>query len=143
MQPHRYTELFFLDEATAFSAGHRPCAECRNADYRRFRALWEAQTGRPASADGIDLQLHAERRDGRKPRSHAADIATLPDGTYVALDGTAWLVRGDALWAWSDTGYRSRRPRPARGRVELLTPPSIVAIFKAGYVPAVHPSASG
>jgi hypothetical protein len=142
MTPRRYTELFFLDEATAFSAGHRPCAECRNAAYKRFRALWEATNGEPASADAIDLQLHAERRNGRAQRTHRADVSTLPDGTYVALDGQAWLVHGDALWAWSDTGYHHRRARPARGSIELLTPPSIVAIFRAGYAPALHPSAT-
>lgn len=141
MTPRRYTELFFLDEATAFSAGHRPCAECRNADYKRFRALWEATHGGPASADGIDLQLDAERRVGRVQRRHTAEISTLPDGAYVAVDGTAWLVRGADLWAWSDTGYHRRRARPARGEVELLTPPSIVAIFRAGYAPAIHPTA--
>jgi hypothetical protein len=142
MAPHRYTELFFLDEATAFSAGHRPCAECRNPDYRRFRALWAAYTGRPASADAIDLQLHAERRNGREQRTHAADVAALPDGTFIGLDGAAWLVRGDALWAWSDSGYRSRRARPPSGLVDVLTPRSIVAIFRAGYAPAIHPSAT-
>lgn len=142
MTPHRYTELFFLDEATAFSAGHRPCAECRNPDYRRFRALWTAYTGRPASADGIDLQLHAERRTGRAQRTHVADVAELPDGTYVLLDGIARLVLGRRVWAWSDGGYRDPRARPAHGRVEVLTPPSIVAIFRAGYAPGIHPSAT-
>jgi hypothetical protein len=143
MAPRRYTELFFLDEATAFSAGHRPCAECRNADYRRFRTLWAELTGRPASADGIDLQLHGERRNGRTQRTHQAEISTLPDGSYIALDGAAWLVRGSSLWAWSDRGYHSRRTRPPAGEVVLLTPPSLVAIFRAGYAPAIHPSANG
>ena len=89
MQPRRYTELFFLDEATAFAAGHRPCAECRNADYRRFRSVWETRFGAPASADRIDRVLDAERRDGKRRRTHRAGIETLPDGTFVAIDGRA------------------------------------------------------
>ncbi len=141
MSPHRYTELFFLDEAAAFSAGHRPCAECRNADYKRFRALWERCVGPGAGADAIDERLHAERRDGRAQRTHRAGIATLPDGTYVALDGRAWLVLGDSLRAWSDAGYTERRARPASGDVEVLTPRSFVRVFAAGYRPGVHPSA--
>ena len=142
MQPHRYTELFFLDEATAFSAGHRPCAECRNAEYKRFRALWETCCGGPAGADQIDAQLHAERRNGRKKRTYRADVATLPDGTYVVLDGAAWLVYRAELLGWSDTGYRTRRPRPAHAAVDVLTPRSIVAVFTAGYAPGIHPSAT-
>jgi hypothetical protein len=142
MQPHRYTELFFLDEATAFSAGHRPCAECRNADYRRFRALWEACYRAPVSAEDIDTRLHGERRNGPRKRTYAADVATLPDGTYVTVDGSAWLVRGDELLAWSDAGYGDRRARPVRGTVDVLTPPSLVGMFAAGYTPGIHPSAA-
>src|SRR5581483_6125079 len=86
MQPHRYTELFFLDEAAAFAAGHRPCAECRNADYRRFQTLWKALYG-PAGADAMDARLHAARLDGRRQRRYPGDAANLPDGAYVAIDG--------------------------------------------------------
>lgn len=138
MQPHRYTELFFLDEATAFSAGHRPCAECRRADYTRFRSLWEARFGGPANADAIDERLDAERRRGRTKRTYHEDLANLPDGTYVTVEGNAWLVWGTELLAWSDTGYAGRRPRPVRGDVEVLTPVAIVAIFAAGYRPTIH-----
>jgi hypothetical protein len=140
MEPRRYTELFFLDEATAFAAGHRPCAECRNRDYKRFRHLWEACHG-PAGANAIDERLHRERLDGKTKRTYRADLATLPDGTYVVLDAAAWLVWGGDLLEWSDAGYQRRRPRPTRGAVDVLTPPSIVAIFAAGYTPAIHPSA--
>src|SRR6266853_229842 len=91
-QPRRYTELFFLDEATAFAAGHRPCAECRNTDYRRFRALWERLHPGPCDADTIDRILDAERRDGRRKRTHRSALADLPDGAYITLDGGAWLV---------------------------------------------------
>jgi len=139
MKPRSYTELFFLDEATAFAAGHRPCAECRNADYKRFRALWEKCFG-AAGADAIDEVLHFERLDGREKRISRADISSLPDGTYVAIDGTATIVWGDKLAAWTDRGYGARFARPAQGEVQVLTPPSIVAVFRAGYKPEMHPS---
>jgi hypothetical protein len=141
MQPKRYTELFFLDEATAFSAGHRPCRECRYADYQRFRALWESCHGAPAGADAIDMQLHHERLiDGNK-RTYRSDIDALPDGTYVALDGEACLVWGDELLAWTGAGYGNRKSRPVRMEFDVLTPRSIVAVLAAGYRPGVHPSA--
>ena len=139
MQPGRWTELFFLDEATACAAGHRPCAECRHADYVRFRAAWP---GPAASADEIDRALHAERRLGAwQKRTFDADLASLPDGAFVALAAaTAWLVQGPALLRWSPSGYTDRRPRPS-GRVTVLTPPSILEAFRNGYTAAVHPSA--
>jgi hypothetical protein len=140
MQPRRYTELFFLDEATAFAAGHRPCAECRNGEYRRFRALWSARYGAPAGADAIDAVLHGERLDGRRKRTYRARCAELPDGTIVAFDATAWLVWRGELHAWSDRGYTERRRLP-RGDVAVLTPPSIVALLRAGYPVWVHPTA--
>jgi hypothetical protein len=143
MRPHRYTELFFLDEAAAFSAGHRPCAECRNTDYKRFRALWERHHAAPANADDMDAILHAQRLDGRKKRTYSEDVANLPDGTYVVRDGRAWLVWGNAMFAWSDAGYVARLPRPATAGVDVLTPRSIVEIFAAGYQPNVHPSREG
>lgn len=141
MTPHRYTELFFLDEAAAFAAGHRPCAECRREDYRTFCRVWEAAgCGRPA-ADEMDLVLHAERLDGRRKRIHLAPYRDLPDGTYVARDGRPWLVWGDALRLWTDGGYAQTAPRPRGGDGEVLTPPSIVRAFAAGYRPAIYPAA--
>jgi len=142
MTPHRYTELFFLDEATAFAAGHRPCRECRYADYRRFQSLWIACHGEPANADAMDLKLHADRLDGRKKRTYVAEIAGLPDGAYVALGNRAWLVWDDRLLAWSDFGYGQRRPRASHGDVSVLTPRSIVDVLRAGFRPGVHPTAS-
>src|SRR6185369_6739408 len=84
MAPNRYTGLFFLDDATALAAGHRPCAECRNADYRSFLALTGA-----SRADELDELLHAERG-----RLHQEELDTLPDGAFVVLDGEPWLVAG-------------------------------------------------
>ncbi|MFZ0030391.1 MAG: hypothetical protein WAK84_00780 [Candidatus Cybelea sp.] len=141
MTPHRYTELFFLDEAAALSAGHRPCAECRREDYRRFQSLWQAAYGGSADADTMDVKLHGDRLSGNSKRTYRADFANLPDGSYVALDGKAWLVWGTHLHEWSDSGYIARRRRPARGRAEVLTPAAIVTILAAGYRPAIHPTA--
>jgi len=142
MTPGSYTELFFLDEAAALADGHRPCAECRHADYRAFQAAWRtAYPDAPVNADAIDRVLHAERR--LRPflkRTHFAQIDTLPDGSYVLLDGGAWLVRGESVWAWSADRYVARAPRPTRTEVTLLTPPSIVSVLHAGYQPRRHPS---
>lgn len=130
MQPNRYTELFFLDEATAFAAGHRPCFECRRADALRFRDAFGV-----ARAHEIDRVLHAERL-GPKPD---VDVAGLPDGAMVARDGAAWLVWRRALRRWSFAGYGEARP--LAGRALLLTPPGAVAAFRRGYHPAAHESA--
>jgi SAM-dependent methyltransferase len=141
MQPGRFTELFFLDEATAFAAGHRPCAECRRADYVRFAALMGQ-----AGADAIDAQLHAERVDpeSRAQRRYDASLDDLPDGAFVLRDGTPWLVHGHALLRWTPSGYGARVPRPAGERSDLITPPSLLAVLRAGWrpvVPLLHPSA--
>jgi hypothetical protein len=138
-QPGRYTELFFLDEATAFAAGHRPCAECRREDYTRFRALWPGEAG----AGAIDARLHAERIAGRERVIHDARFAELPDGAFVLHDGAPHLVLGDRLLAWSPAGYTAAGARP-RGRARLITPPSLVAVLRAGWqgaVPLLHDSA--
>lgn len=141
MTPHRYTELFFLDEAAAFSAGHRPCAECRRANYNRFLGLWQAWSGAPASADVMDARLHADRIERKRKKTYRGELAGLPDGAYVAFDGHAWLVWDASLFSWSDSGYARRRPR-MRGEVEVLTPRCAVAILASGYRPTIHPSAA-
>jgi hypothetical protein len=138
LQPGKFTELFFLDEATAFAAGHRPCALCRREDYNRFLELTGA-----GSADEIDLRLHGERLDGRERRLHDARLAELPDGAFVQLDGAPHLLLGSELLEWTPAGYRSRVPRPS-GAGQLITPPSLVAVLRAGWepvVPLLHPSA--
>ncbi len=142
MTPHRYTELFFLDEAVALAAGHRPCAECRREDYRRFQSYWRECHGGDAGAGAMDLRLHAERLAGKEKRTYRAELAALPDGAFIALDGAPWLLWGASLYAWSDGCYVGGRARPARQAVDVLTPPSIVAILAAGYRPGVHPSAA-
>jgi hypothetical protein len=141
MTPRRYTELFFLDEAAAFSAGHRPCAECRRADYVRFRDLWVARFGRPAGADDVDARIHGDRLDGKTKRTYRDNVESLPDGTYVALDGKAMLLWRSALYPWSDGGYGAPIALAVLGEVDVLTPRSLVEILAAGYRPGVHRSA--
>jgi hypothetical protein len=137
MAPHRYTELFFLDEVTALAAGHRPCAECRREAYRRFQASWIAYHGKPSDADSMDRRLHADRLEDERKRTYRDEISNLPDGVYVSADRAAWLLWRDQLHAWSDAGY-ARRQRAERGEVEVLTPRSIVGVLVAGYRPQVH-----
>jgi hypothetical protein len=143
LQPNRWTELFFLDEAAALAVGHRPCAECRHRDYVRFKDAWQLAHGAgPWSADALDERLHRERRVGPwRKRTFSADLASLPDGTYVAVDGAAWLVLGEEIRAWAPDGYVARRPRPRSLLVTVLTPPSVVDVLRAGYEPMLHPSA--
>lgn len=146
LQPGRYTELFFLDEATAFAAGHRPCAECRREDYDSLVAIWrELHTGL-VGADTIDAQLHAERvaPGTRAQRLHRAPLDQLPDGAFVLEDGAPRLVLGAELLRWTPAGYAERTPRRAGGEAVLITPPSLVAVLRAGWdplVPLFHPSA--
>jgi hypothetical protein len=150
MIPGRYTELFFLDEATALSAGHRPCAECLRARYNEFRAAWAAANPRPAasdrlSAERIDDVLHADRlRPSGSKRTFMSQLEDLPDGVVISLDGhpdQAFLIQGHSLLAWSPAGYRERLPRPHGTRVSVLTPQSTVAAIRAGFLPQIHPSA--
>jgi hypothetical protein len=146
LQPGKFTELFFLDEATAFSAGHRPCALCRRADYTRFVELWQTMHPQQAGADAIDAQLHEERveRGTRAQRHHDAPIEALPDGAFVLHEGVPHLVLGDSLLVWSAAGYTARKPRPAAQQARVITPPSILAILRSDWeslVPVLHPSA--
>ena len=135
-----YTELFFLDEVTAFAAGHRPCFECRREDANKFAALFAGNAKR-AGAPAMDMILHAERLDGKAKRMHKRTIDTLPDGAMIALDGKAFAVRGKNLLAWTPSGYAQVLPRPCGIAVAMLTPPSIAAVLKAGYAPRWRPSA--
>lgn len=146
MTPGSYTELFFLDEATALAAGHRPCAECRYQDYQRFRRCWSAARVDPSgtlpSAGQMDTQLHRDRlAAGGARRLYQDDIAALPDGVFIVQKGEAWLLWQAALHHWTPSGYDQRLPRPASGAVTVLTPQATVQTIAAGYVAAVHPSA--
>ena len=146
MQPGRFTELFFLDEATAFAAGHRPCALCRREDYVRFAELWARRHGGPAGADAMDGALHDERLTAgtRERRLHDARLDDLPDGAMVLRDGAPWLVLGAELLRWTTAGYVERAPRPARAAARVITPPALLDVLRAGWhgaVPLLHPSA--
>jgi hypothetical protein len=146
LQPGRFTELFFLDEATAFSAGHRPCALCRRRDYRRFGELWATVHPGQVGADAIDAQLHRERVGARGAQlRHEDQLAGLPDGVFVLQGGVPHVVLGDGLLPWTPGGYLAPVPRPRRGEVEVLTPASLVRVLRAGWqaeLPLLHPSAT-
>jgi hypothetical protein len=136
-----YTDLFFLDEVTALAAGHRPCFECRRADATAFAQKW-AQTKDRAFpyVEEMDRVLHAERLDGRAKRMHVMQFDDLPEGAAVARNGAVFALRGPHLLRWAEHGYAAKIARP-RGVANVLTPPSSVAILRAGYQPQWHPSA--
>jgi hypothetical protein len=145
MQPRRYTELFFLDEATALSAGHRPCFECRRACALEFSRRWNAVRGLGdrAAAGDMDRVLHAERlADGGTKRTYRAGIDTLPDNTFVRVAGRIARIAGGSIQFWSFDGYGPTEARPKALDAEVLTPPSIVAVLEAGYTPELHMSAT-
>ena len=137
-----WTELFFLDEATAFAAGHRPCFYCRRDDANRFRAAWEAGNGvKDRLARDIDAILHGERLNGRTKRLHplSMPLAELPDGAMLQEGAESYLiVQGRAL-LWSPAGYRQVQSAPQAAM--LLTPPSTLQALRAGYQAVLHPSA--
>ena len=135
-----YSEVFFLDEVTAFAAGHRPCFECRRKDAEHFAALFSGKKQR-ATAAGMDEALHAERLAGKSKRTHRRDIGTLPDGAVIAIDGDAFAIRGQRLLRWTPQGYADARPRPRDAEVDALTPPLILRVLARGYTPLWHPSA--
>lgn len=138
-----YTELFFLDEATALAAGHRPCFECRRADAVAFAERFRSRGVRPNVLEMDDV-LHAERfmRQTKVKRIHAMRCDELPDGAMVTLSGAdAFAVKGDALLPWSPSGYGTPHPRPRGETVGMLTPPSMTKVLARGYAPLWHPSA--
>jgi len=137
-----YTELFFLDEVTALAAGHRPCFECRRAAANSFAEKWAQQKGSDFPyVDEMDRVLQAERVNGRAKRTHAMPFGGLPDGAVVTIDGAPYALRGSHMLRWSERGYTEQIARP-HGSATVLTPPSIVAVLKAGYRPQWHPSAA-
>jgi hypothetical protein len=143
MRPGGFTELFFLDEATALAAGHRPCALCRREDYGQLVDMWRH---RPADADAIDAYLHEERVDTRtrSRRLHAMAFDELPDGTFVIIEDAPHVLAGSSALRWTPGGYVDARRRPRRGTAVVVTPPSLVELLRLDRDPAVpflHPSA--
>lgn len=146
MPPGRWTALFFLDEATALAAGHRPCGECRRADYRWFTESWRVAHGwaeRPRAGE-MDTVLHAQRVDSRTRRqiTRGATAGDLPNGVMIRVDGTVGLLNAGALLPWSFAGYGAPQRMSPAASVEVLTPPAITTVLAAGYRPLVHPSAA-
>jgi hypothetical protein len=142
MAQQSWTELFFLDEATSFAAGHRPCFYCRRDDANRFRAAWEEGNGvARVKAHEIDRVLHAERLESRKKRLHplGAPVDALPDGAMVQAKGESYLIVGGRVLRWSFAGYR--QIDVDLSDAQLLTPPSTLNTFRAGYRPVLHVSA--
>ncbi len=141
MAKRSWTELFFLDEATAFAAGHRPCFECRRQRAEDFRAAWcRAMGPERVSAPQMDAVLHRERLEGKGKRLHPLPmaLAELPDGAMVLADGAMLVVSGKHFYPWCREGYgEAVVPREVAG---LLTPPSTLAAMLAGYRPELHPS---
>jgi hypothetical protein len=140
--PGRYTEIFFLDEATSLAAGHRPCAECRRPRYEEFRRAWTGGRQPLPSAVEMDDVLHAERlrEDGGK-RTWTARPASLPDGVLVEHAGRPHLVWRNALRPWSFAGYGAPARASKEARVAVLTPKSVVRAIRHGLTPQVHESA--
>lgn len=139
MAPHRYTELFFLDEVTALAAGHRPCATCRRERYRAFTRAWISVHG--GAEDGrslphtIDRRLHAARIDRRREKvTYEAECADLPDGTVFSDGAQPWLIWGGRRFRWTFDGYTPEEPVP-QGPVTVLTPRPTVAVLREGYRP--------
>lgn len=149
MSPSKYTELFFLDEATALAAGHRPCFECRRGAAGRFLDAWRRRSGsEDATIADVDQELSEQRRmprsgisDGK--RAYRAEVRQLPDGVIVELDGRPWLVHDGELVAWSFAGYEGADRRRVGDEVAwVLTPNGTVRTLQEGYVPVPHPSLS-
>jgi hypothetical protein len=141
MSPDRYTELFFLDEATAFAAGHRPCFECRRPDADRFKRLWlKANPGyhfdERTPIREIDDILHKERikRDGTKV-TYTESPARLPNGAFIVYEELPYLLLGGLIYQWTAFGYEKGRPLPRVDKITVLTPKSIINTFRAGYIP--------
>jgi hypothetical protein len=148
MTPRLYTELFFLDEATAFSAGHRPCAECRRADFNRFKSAWvkgnplymyDMKT--PIGAMDEILQLERIGPTGNKT-VYRENIETLPEGSFIEHNHKPYMVcRQNHVIGWTPFGYSGYLKLQANTVVNVLTPKSIVHTFRAGYAPQIHETA--
>jgi hypothetical protein len=143
MTPKLYTELFSFDEATAFAAGHRPCAECRRADFNRFRECWV--TGNPeygftpkVLVGEIDNILHQERIDKHNQKvTYEENITNLPNGVFVLLENDPYLMVNDELYQWTPFGYKTHLLMSTvhSNKLPVLTPRSVVNAFRAGYLP--------
>lgn len=139
MSPGHYTELFFLDEATALAAGHRPCFECRREAAMAFRSAWQKAVGEVSRMAEIDQALHAARvwPRTRRQRRISADIRDLPVGAFILHDGVPHLVRSRCILPWCPDGYGTPTARP-HIPVSVLTPAPMLKTLAAGYRPEMH-----
>jgi len=145
MSPGRYTELFFLDEAVALAAGHRPCAECRRDRFNAFKRAWgrsrDSNGGEILLADQIDTALQRARINSRREKvTCQTPLHSLPDGCFVHIDGFSYLVWGNALLQWSPEGYMKKQHRPDDLTVTTLTPEPVIQCIRHGYTPEIHKS---
>jgi hypothetical protein len=150
-RPRRWTPLFFLDDAVALAAGHRPCATCRRDAYSAYRDAVTRAAGATAPLLGSQLnqRLQAERHRRGRGLVRAGDrivwsapFTELPDGTIVvAPDGACRLVLESRLLRFSFDGWADPTARPRSGQASVLTPPTSVAALAHGYQPLLHPSA--
>ena len=141
MSGRKWTELFFLDEAVALAAGHRPCGYCRRADYAAFKMAWERAFDGPVSAKGMDRVLHPARvaPRTREQVTFQASARNLPDGAMYMLRGATYLRFGDQAFEFDPSGYSAPRLLH-QGTVDVLTPKPIVEVLRAGYRPRLHPT---
>jgi len=147
MSPGNYTELFFLDEATAFSAGHRPCCECRRERYLEFKDYWVSANRNKrvndVKASEINKYLHKERVHRREKITFKASIKDLPDGAVFSADNSAYLIFKSRIYLWSFEGYTLSNNPDIPDEVDVLTPKSIVSIYNLGFLPGIHASIAG
>ena len=148
MAPDRWTELFFLHEATSFSAGHRPCFECRREDARKFKSLWlkgnpEYHFSEKTPIREIDEVIHKERMDRHRSKiTFEEEVTRIPDGSFVLLGDKSYLVADGSLFLWTPFGYEKGIPFPEVGTLPVLTPRSVVNAFRAGYRPQIASTAA-
>jgi hypothetical protein len=142
MTGRNWTELFFLDEAVALAAGHRPCGYCRREAYASFLTAWTTHADTRPKAPEMDKVLHAARiiPGTRTQRRHRAEVDTLPTGAMILHGGSAHLVLGDQLLCYGPDGYGPAVSRPRSGEVEVLTPAPILSVLQNGYQPQLHQS---
>jgi hypothetical protein len=147
MPPGFYTGLFFLDEATALAAGHRPCAECKRPRFKEFISAWlqanpDLAPGGPLRVDMLDTVLHRERFANKQKVTYEAPLRELPPGVIISFQNEShpYLVLAETLRPWQPEGYGRALPRPADLTVRVLTPRSVVGAIRAGFRPELHPS---
>jgi hypothetical protein len=143
MSPNRYTELFFLDEATSFAAGHRPCFECRRSDYHQFKSLWlkgnpEYRFNEKTPIKKIDDILHKERIDRHQSKvTYEEKIERIPNGSIVSIDDNPYLLFEKKMYLWTPFGYDKGIALPNTNKLTVLTPKSLVNTFRVGYLPQI------